>query len=183
VTDVTNASRTQLMNLATLNWDREILAAFDIPLSVLPRIASSSEIHGVTRLPELSGVRWREFSAINRGSHGANLLPARRSQDTYGTGCFLLMNTGEQAVPSRFGLLTTVAASWRRPGAVRSGGQVASPERWCSGCATTWADSIQRRDRALARTVKDNAGCISSPRFRACMRPTGKTRRGALSPA
>jgi glycerol kinase len=110
VTDVTNASRTQLMNLATLDWDREILATFEIPEVMLPRIGSSSEIQGVTRLPELAGVPLAGILGDQQAAlMGQTCFRPGEAKNTHGTGCFLLMNTGEQPVPSRYGLLTTVA--------------------------------------------------------------------------
>jgi glycerol kinase len=110
VTDVTNASRTQLMNLSTLQWDREMLKDFDIPIEMLPKIVSSSEVYGVAKPPAIAGV----VIAGDLGDQQAALVGQAcfkpgEAKNTYGTGCFMLMNTGEKAVRSNFGLLTTLA--------------------------------------------------------------------------
>ncbi len=112
VTDVTNASRTQLMNLATLDWDPDLLAAFDVPRAVLPRIVSSSAVYGVAldRSPlggvPVAGILGDQQAALM----GQACFEPGEAKNTYGTGCFMLMHTGTVAVPSRHGLLTTVAA-------------------------------------------------------------------------
>ncbi len=110
VTDVTNASRTQLMNLHTLDWDDTLLAAFGVPRCVLPRIVASSAVHGIARgvldgVP-VSGILGDQQAALM----GQACFTAGEAKNTYGTGCFLLMHTGTAPVPSRHGLLTTVAA-------------------------------------------------------------------------
>src|SRR5437879_4305120 len=110
VTDVTNASRTQLLNLLTLDWDEKLLAAFDIPRAVLPKVRSSSEVYGEATLKAIGGV---PVTGI-RGDQQAALVGQAwfrpgEVKNIYGTGCFLLMNTRERMVPSSFGLLTTVA--------------------------------------------------------------------------
>lgn len=109
VTDATNASRTQLMNLATLDWDDELLALFNVPRACLPRIVSSSEFYGTCVAP-LSGV---PLAGALGDQHAALLgqacLDPGDAKNTYGTGCFLLMNTGETPHFSRAGLLTTLA--------------------------------------------------------------------------
>jgi glycerol kinase len=110
VTDVTNASRTQLMNLQTLDWDAGLLAAFDIPRAMLPAIRSSAERYG-TAVPDaihgvpIAGILGDQQAALV----GQACFRPGEAKNTYGTGCFMLMNTGETAVQSRFGLLTTVA--------------------------------------------------------------------------
>ena len=110
VTDVTNASRTQLMNLATLEWDETLLAAFGIPRSVLPRIVPSSSVYGeatgVLAGVPVAGILGDQQAALL----GQACLAPGKAKNTYGTGCFLLMHTGTVPVPSRHGLLTTVAA-------------------------------------------------------------------------
>ncbi|CAJ0883060.1 glycerol kinase [freshwater sediment metagenome] len=109
VTDATNASRTQLMNLATLDWDEELLALFNVPRACLPEIVSSSEVYGSCVAP-LSGV---PIAGALGDQHAALLgqacLTPGDAKNTYGTGCFLLMNTGETPHFSRAGLLTTLA--------------------------------------------------------------------------
>src|SRR6476646_9582999 len=110
VTDVTNASRTQLLNLKTLDWDSDLLADFEIPRAMLPQVRSSSEIYGAAALPAIAGV---EIAGILGDQQAALVGQAcfrpGEAKNTYGTGCFLLMNTGERLVPSNFGLLTTIA--------------------------------------------------------------------------
>ncbi len=110
VTDVTNASRTQLMNLATLEWDPELLAAFKIPQGCLPRIVPSSDRYGTASVPELGGVSIAGVLGDQQAALvGQTCFEPGEAKNTYGTGCFLLMNTGEKPVPSVAGLVTTVA--------------------------------------------------------------------------
>ncbi|XP_070548110.1 glycerol kinase-like isoform X2 [Ptychodera flava] len=110
ITDVTNASRTMLMNINTLQWDDKLCKFFDIPKSVLPEIRSSAEVYGtlkggpLTGLP-ISGVLGDQQAALV----GQTCFTKGMAKNTYGTGCFLLYNTGEEAVLSKNGLLTTVA--------------------------------------------------------------------------
>jgi glycerol kinase len=109
LTDVTNASRTQLMNLATLDWDDTLLTAFGIPRAVLPRIMPSSMIYGVATgvldgVP-IAGILGDQQAALM----GQACFVRGEAKNTYGTGCFLLMNTGETPVASTSGLVTTVA--------------------------------------------------------------------------
>jgi glycerol kinase len=109
LTDVTNASRTQLMDLATLDWDDGLLADFGIPSAVLPRIVSSSEIYGAAR-GELGGVPVAGVLGDQQAALvGQTCFKPGEAKNTYGTGCFLLMNTGEVPVQSSCGLVTTVA--------------------------------------------------------------------------
>jgi glycerol kinase len=110
ITDVTNASRTQLMNLATLDWDEELLRFFRIPREVLPRIVASSGVQrevtdGALRGVPLAGLVGDQQAALL----GQGCFHAGQAKNTYGTGCFMLMNTGELPVNSKHGLLTTVA--------------------------------------------------------------------------
>ena len=114
VTDASNASRTLLFNIHDLDWDEELLAILDIPRAVLPRVAAAGEVVGTTRcagLPEgmpIAGLAGDQQAALfGQGCHRPGL-----AKNTYGTGCFLLMNTGERPAVSRNRLLTTVA--WRR---------------------------------------------------------------------
>jgi glycerol kinase len=108
ITDVTNASRTQLMDLETLDWDAEILALLDIPRACLPQIRSSSEVYGTCRgvlegVP-LAGILGDQQAAL----FGQACLAPGEAKNTYGTGCFMLMNTGEKPFASTSGLLTTL---------------------------------------------------------------------------
>src|SRR4029077_2844816 len=96
-TDVTNASRTQLLNLETLDWDEKLLSAFEIPRAMLPQVRSSSEVYGLATLPAIAGV---EVAGILGDQQAALVGQAcfhpGEVKNTYGTGCFLLMNTGER---------------------------------------------------------------------------------------
>jgi glycerol kinase len=110
-TDVTNASRTMLFNIHSLQWDDELLALFDIPKSVLPKVCSSSEIYGYTEntlsaknIP-VAGIAGDQQAAL----FGQMCVQPGMIKNTYGTGCFMLMNTGEQPVLSKNNLLTTIA--------------------------------------------------------------------------
>jgi len=110
LTDVTNASRTQLMDLRTLAWDPGLLATFGIPAAVLPRIVSSSEVYGEARVASLAGVPVAGILGDQQAAlFGQTCLAPGEAKNTYGTGCFLLMNTGTTPVASQAGLLTTVA--------------------------------------------------------------------------
>jgi glycerol kinase len=108
ITDVTNASRTQMMDLATLDWDAEILALFGVPRACLPAIRSSSEVYATAAAPlaevPFAGILGDQQAAL----FGQACLAPGEAKNTYGTGCFMLMNTGEQPFPSRHGLLTTL---------------------------------------------------------------------------
>lgn len=110
VTDVTNASRTMLFNIHTLQWDQTLLDLFNIPKSMLPEVKSSSEIYGYTNIGggsvdiPISGIAGDQQAAL----FGQQCLKKGMVKNTYGTGCFLLMNTGSNAINSKHGLLTTI---------------------------------------------------------------------------
>jgi glycerol kinase len=112
VTDYTNASRTMLFNINTLQWDEKLLKALDIPLSMMPEVKASSEVYGKTniggkggtRIP-ICGIAGDQQAAL----FGQMCVEAGQAKNTYGTGCFLLMNTGKEKVTSQNGLLTTLA--------------------------------------------------------------------------
>ncbi|EOD81689.1 Glycerol kinase [Grimontia indica] len=112
VTDYTNASRTMLFNINSLEWDETLLKALDIPLSMMPEVKSSSEVYGQanlggkggTRVP-IAGIAGDQQAAL----FGQMCVEAGQAKNTYGTGCFLLMNTGKEKVTSHNGLLTTLA--------------------------------------------------------------------------
>jgi glycerol kinase len=110
ITDVTNASRTQLMNLAKLSWDDELLSLFRIPRSVLPRIVPSSEVYGTAQTTTLKGARIAGILGDQQSALvGQACFKLGEAKNTYGTGCFMLLNTGAQPVVSKAGLLTTLA--------------------------------------------------------------------------
>ena len=177
VTDVTNASRTQLLNLKTLDWDSELLAEFEIPRAMLPQVRSSSEVYGVATLPAIAGV---EVAGILGDQQAALVGQAcfrpGEAKNTYGTGCFLLMNTGERAVPSNFGLLTTVAYKMgSAPACYALEGSVA-----ITGALVQWLrDNLGMIEKSadietLARTVKDNGGVYFVPAFSGLYAPYWK---------
>ncbi|HEY2676544.1 MAG TPA: FGGY family carbohydrate kinase, partial [Steroidobacteraceae bacterium] len=110
LTDVTNASRTQLMNLATLAWDDDLLQQFHIPREVLPRIVASSQVYGEAKVQALMGTPIAGILGDQQAALvGQACFRPGEVKNTYGTGCFLLMNTGEKPIASKAGLITTVA--------------------------------------------------------------------------
>ncbi len=167
VTDVSNASRTQLMNIATLEWDETLLNAFGIPRSVLPRIVPSSAIYGSARgvldgVP-VAGILGDQQAALL----GQACLEPGEAKNTYGTGCFLLMHTGTVAVSSQHGLLTTVAAklgdapaTYALEGSVAIAGALVQWLRDNLGIIKSSADI-----ETLANSVPDNGDVYFVPAF------------------
>jgi glycerol kinase len=185
VTDVTNASRTQLMNLATLAWDADMLSAFGIPVAMLPKIYSSSEIYGLAQIPELAGVPLAGILGDQQAALcGQSCFSPGEAKNTYGTGCFLLMNTGEQPVTSRSGLLTTVAyklgaakACYALEGSVAIAGALVQWVRDNLGLIQSSAEI-----EALARSVNDNGGVYFVPAFSGLYAPYWKdSARGVIA--
>ena len=168
LTDVSNASRTQLMNLATLDWDPEILTAFDIPRAILPRIASSSELYGEAKLDCIAGANIAGVLGDQQAAlFGQTCFRPGEAKNTYGTGCFLLMNTGERAVISTCGLLTTLGYKLgQKPAVYALEGSVA-----ITGALVQWMRDnlglIQKSSEIepLARSVRDNGGIYFVPAF------------------
>ncbi len=168
VTDVTNASRTQLMNLDTLDWDADLLATFDIPRAMLPSIRSSSERYGTSRAEPIEGVPITGILGDQQAALvGQTCFRAGEAKNTYGTGCFLLLNTGESAVRSKSGLLTTVAyrlgseaPHYALEGSIAVTGALV---QWVRDNLTL----IQRSSEieTLALTVPDNGGVYFVPAF------------------
>ena len=177
VTDSTNASRTQLMNLRTLDWDPELLIAFDVPRQVLPRIRSSSESYGVATLDAVKGVPVAGILGDQQAALvGQTCFQAGEAKNTYGTGCFLLMNTGRDIVQSRYGLLTTVAfqlkgqpANYALEGSVAITGALVQWVRDNFGLIAT-SPEIE----SLARLVEDNGGVYFVPAFSGLYAPYWK---------
>ncbi len=167
VTDVSNASRTLLMSLETLNWDEELLHLFEVPSSVLPRIGGSSELYGLTKgmksLPDgvpVSGMAGDQQAAL----FGQACFTPGEAKCTYGTGAFLLMNVGDKPVESRSGLLTTVA--WKlgeRPTYALEGSS------FIAGAAVQWLrDGLKvikssAEVEKLAKTVKATGDVVFVP--------------------
>lgn len=176
-TDVTNASRTQLMNLRTLQWDAELLRAFSIPAQMLPEIRSSSEVYGHVTDELLKGVAIAGILGDQQAALvGQTCFKSGEAKNTYGTGCFLLMNTGEQAVESKHGLLTTVAyklgkkpAHYALEGSVAIGGALVQWLRDNLGIIQTSAQIEE-----LAQSVGDNGGVYMVPAFSGLYAPYWK---------
>ncbi len=168
VCDVTNASRTQLMNLATLDWDEELLRAFGVPHAALPRIVASSESYGVVSGGPLAGVPLAGILGDQQAALvGQACFEPGATKNTYGTGCFLLTNTGTQPVRSRAGLITTVAYRFGRDapryaleGSVAIAGALVQWLRDNLGLIERSADV-----EALAREVEDNGDVYFVPAF------------------
>ncbi len=166
VTDYTNASRTMLFNIHTLEWDKEILAYFKIPESMLPEVKPSSCIYGETeafggRIP-IAGAAGDQQAAL----FGQCCFDAGEVKNTYGTGCFLLMHTGEKAIASGSGLLTTIAAGTGDRPVYALEGSV-----FVAGAAMQWLRDGMRMIRSAAQSeeyaaaVEDTGGVYVVPAF------------------
>jgi glycerol kinase len=168
VTDVTNASRTQLMNLATLDWDTELLADFTIPRVMLPTIRSSSEVYGHVKAEILAGVPIAgDLGDQQAALFGQTCYDPGQAKNTYGTGCFMLMNTGTEIKTSTCGLLTTLAykigdqpAHYALEGSVAIAGALVQWLRDNLGIIETSPDV-----EVLAQSVEDNGGAYFVPAF------------------
>lgn len=167
-TDYSNASRTMLFNIHTLDWDEELLALFDVPRAMLPAVYPSSHLYGYTdpavigyRIP-ICGVAGDQQAAL----FGQLCTEKGTVKNTYGTGCFLLMNTGDEAVASKSGLITSLAAGLdSRPqyvleGSVFVGGAVV---KWLRDGLRIIRDSAETEERA--RAARDNGGVYIVPAF------------------
>ncbi|QSB16534.1 glycerol kinase GlpK [Natronosporangium hydrolyticum] len=173
VTDATNASRTLLMNLATLTWDDELLAFFDIPRQLLPQIRPSTETYGTTRRV-VPGIR---IAAALGDQHaalfGQTCFDRGETKCTYGTGSFLLMNTGSTLVRSTHGLLATIGyqmsgepVTYALEGSIAVTGSLVQWFRDNLGLISS-APEIE----TLARSVTDNGGCYVVPAFSGLFAP------------
>ena len=185
ITDVTNASRTMLMNLKTLDWEPSIAADMGIPMSMLPEIRSSAEVYGVGRAQGLladvpvAGILGDQQAA----TFGQACFEKGMAKNTYGTGCFMLMNTGEEIVPSKNGLLTTLCYKIGDAKPVYAlEGSIA-----VAGSLVQWLrDNLRMFDSApeietLAATVDDNGGAYIVPAFSGLFAPYWRAdARGAL---
>ena len=184
VTDVSNASRTMLMNLETLDWDADILSVMDIPRVMLPAIRASSEVYGnatgalVAAVPVASDLGDQQAALF-----GQTCFSPGEAKNTYGTGCFMLLNTGPTPVQSRNGLLTTLAykignekAVYALEGSIAVTGALVQWLRDNLGLVQKSADV-----EALARTVDDNGGIYFVPAFSGLYAPYWKDNaRGAI---
>ncbi|WP_115956118.1 glycerol kinase GlpK [Candidatus Purcelliella pentastirinorum] len=169
VTDYTNASRTMMFNIHTLEWDQYILDILDIPIEILPKLKSSSEIYGYTNINgdnnnpiPIAGIAGDQQAAL----YGQLCVYPGMAKNTYGTGCFMLMNTGKEAVTSNEGLLTTIACgprgevNYALEGAVFIGGAAI---QWLRDEIKLIHDSSD--SEYFAMKVKDNNGVYVVPAF------------------
>ena len=166
VTDVTNASRTMLFNIHTLEWDKELLDLLDIPASMMPAVKSSSEVYGHTKTTifahevPIAGIAGDQQSAL----FGQMCIEPGSVKNTYGTGCFLLMNTGSKPILSKNNLLTTVAwkigdcVNYALEGSIFVGGSVVQWLRDGLGIIRSSSEI-----EALAASVPDNGGVYFVP--------------------
>jgi glycerol kinase len=195
ITDVTNASRTMLMNINTLDWDDEILGILDIPRAVLPKIKSSSEIYGYVgarfsrpvlggETPPLHGIPVSgDLGDQHAALFGQTCFNPGEAKNTYGTGCFMLLNTGEKPVPSKAGLLTTMGYKiGNQPAVYALEGSIA-----ITGALIQWLrDNLgliqsSAEVEALAQSVEDNGGIYFVPAFSGLFAPYWKSdARGAI---
>ncbi len=166
ITDVSNASRTMLFNIHTLEWDKELLELLDIPLSMMPAVKSSSEVYGHTKTTifahevPIAGIAGDQQAAL----FGQMCTEPGAVKNTYGTGCFLLMNTGGKPILSRNNLLTTVAwkigdcVNYALEGSIFVGGSVVQWLRDGLGIIRSSSEI-----EALAASVPDNGGVYFVP--------------------
>ncbi len=177
LTDVTNASRTQLMDLRTLDWHDDLLAAFTIPPAMLPQIRPSSAVYGEVTSEVMPGVPIAGILGDQQAAlFGQTCFEPGQAKNTYGTGCFLLMNTGTELRPSTCGLLTTVAfQAERQPVQYALEGSVA-----ITGALVQWLrDNLGIIEKStdiepLARSVEDNGGAYFVPAFSGLYAPHWK---------
>ena len=166
ITDVSNASRTMLFNIHTLEWDRELLDLLGVPASMMPAVKSSSEVYGHTKTTifahevPIAGIAGDQQAAL----FGQMCTEPGAVKNTYGTGCFLLMNTGSQPILSKNNLLTTVAwkigdtVNYALEGSIFVGGSVVQWLRDGLGVIRSSSEI-----EALASTVEDNGGVYFVP--------------------
>jgi glycerol kinase len=183
ITDVTNASRTLLMDLTTLDWDDEILSILDIPRVMMPEIRSSSEVYGNAK-GGLGGVPLAgDLGDQQAALFGQTCFNPGEAKNTYGTGCFLLMNTGDKPVISKNGLLTTLAYKiGNQPAIYALEGSIA-----IAGALVQWLrDNLGIIEKSsdvetLARAVEDNGGVYFVPAFSGLFAPYWRSdARGAI---
>jgi len=166
VTDYSNAARTMLFNIHTLQWDEELLAELTVPRSLLPEVSPSSQVYGTTELLggeiAIAGCAGDQQAAL----FGQTCFAPGEAKNTYGTGCFLLMNTGTQPVKSERGLLTTIA--WGLNGRVE---YALEGSIFVAGAAVQWLrDELQligsaAETEAIAESISDNGGVYLVPAF------------------
>ncbi|MBM4424883.1 MAG: glycerol kinase GlpK [Chloroflexi bacterium] len=183
VTDVSNASRTMLMNLETLDWDPEILKIMGVPRAMLPAVRASSEVYG-NATGALAGISVAgDLGDQQAALFGQTCFSAGEAKNTYGTGCFMLLNTGTKPVQSKNGLLTTLGYKiGNEPAVYCLEGSIA-----ITGALVQWLRDnlglIQKSAdvEALAQTVEDNGGIFFVPAFSGLFAPYWKSSaRGAI---
>ncbi|HEX9029193.1 MAG TPA: glycerol kinase GlpK [Anaerolineales bacterium] len=184
VTDVTNASRTMLMNLKTLDWDDEILKVMGIPHSMLPKIRASSDVYGKVADGPLAGIAVAgDLGDQQAALFGQACYTPGEAKNTYGTGCFMLLNTGTKPVPSTSGLLTTLGYKiGNQPAVYALEGSIA-----ITGALVQWIrDNLSMIQKSadietLAATVQDNGGIYFVPAFSGLFAPYWRSdARGAI---
>ena len=184
VTDVTNASRTMLMDLSTLSWDEGIAADMKIPMSMLPEIRSSSEVYGECKPGVINGVPVAGILGDQQAAtFGQACLEPGMAKNTYGTGNFILLNTGEEQVPSENGLLTTVCYKigdnkpiYALEGSIAVTGSLV---QWVRDNLGLIKDAPEIEE--LAKGVDDNGGAYFVPAFSGLFAPYWRSdARGAL---
>jgi glycerol kinase len=177
ITDVSNASRTMLMNLETLDWDDELLGAIGVPRSMLPEIRPSSSAYGEVKEGAFAGVPVAgDLGDQQAATFGQTCFSVGEAKNTYGTGNFLLLNTGNEAVQSKNGLITTVGYKiGDQPAVYCLEGSIA-----ITGALVQWLrDNLKMIRTApevedLAKTVEDNGGCYIVPAFSGLFAPYWK---------
>ncbi|NQU86821.1 MAG: glycerol kinase GlpK, partial [Mariniphaga sp.] len=166
ITDVTNASRTMLFNIHELKWDEELLKIFDIPVSLLPKVVASSDVYGeVSDIEELKGVPIAGIAGDQQAAlFGQMCTSEGMTKCTYGTGCFLVMNTGTKAIESRNKLLTTIGwkigdeVIYALEGSVFMGGAII---QWLRDGMEFFSEAPE--SEILASQVEDNGGVVFVP--------------------
>ena len=177
ITDVSNASRTMLMDLATLAWDDELCDAIGVPKSMLPEIRPSSAVYGEVKQGAFSGVKVAgDLGDQQAATFGQTAFSVGEAKNTYGTGNFMLLNTGHEAVQSKNGLITTVGYKIGDNDAVYClEGSIA-----ITGALVQWLRDNLKMIRTsgevedLAKTVDDNGGCYIVPAFSGLFAPYWK---------
>ncbi len=179
ITDVSNASRTMLMDLKSLDWDEEIAGIMGVPTAMLPEIRASSEVYGEVKADgALQGVSIAgDLGDQQAATFGQTCFAVGEAKNTYGTGNFLLLNTGTEAVPSKSGLLTTVGYKIGDQDAIYClEGSIA-----ITGALVQWLrDNLKMIKAApevedLAKSVDDNGGCYIVPAFSGLFAPYWKS--------
>lgn len=184
ITDVTNASRTFMMNLETLDWDPEMLEVLGVPRAMLPDIKASSQVYGYCKGGELDGIPVAgDLGDQQAALFGQTCYSPGEAKNTYGTGCFMLMNTGTEPIQSKNGLLTTLGYKiGNEPAVYALEGSIA-----ITGALVQWLrDNLKMIEKSsdielLANSVEDSGGIYFVPAFSGLFAPYWKSdARGAI---